>query len=174
MNAKWSVLALFEDAAARQLAMEFCDSLVQRFWPELSFELSWYNWGDLQKPGGAKEAGLKVAEAQILIMATDPRRKILPEIKNWLELSLHARGDREGILIGLPVLGPGASCEAALNQQYLRKLAHQSGLDFLTSVPQSLRYGESESVEFLQTRATQVTRVLDKILHHSPTPPAML
>jgi len=170
MNAKWSVLAAYENPSARQLAMEFCDGLVQRFWPELCLELSWYEWDDLEKSDRAKEAAHKATTAKIMILATGPRGAIRPEIKRWIELALHGRRDREGVLVGLPVPESGLTPEAASTQVYLRKLAHQSGLDYLTEVPQGLPLRMPESAESCRMRATQVTSVLDTILHQAPRP----
>jgi hypothetical protein len=170
MNTKWSVLAAYENPSARQLAMEFCDGLVQRFWPELSFELHWYEWSDLEKPGEAKEAAHKAIESQIMILAMGHRGAISPGIKRWIELALHGRRDREGVLVGLPVPQSGLTAEAASTQVYLRKLAHQSGLDYLTEVPQGLPLRIPESAESYRMRATQVTSVLDTILHQTPRP----
>ena len=170
MNAKWSVLATYENPSARQLAMEFCDGLVQRFWPELSLELHWYDWSDLENPGKAKEAALKAIEAAIIILAKGSRGVLRPGVKRWIELALHGRRDREGVLVGLPAPESGITTEAASTQVYLRKLAHQSGLDYLTEVPQGLPLRMAESPESYRTRATQVTSVLNTILHHTPRP----
>jgi hypothetical protein len=43
-------------------------------------------------------------------------------------------------------------------------------MDYLTNVPQSLPICEPESAEAYHQRATQVTSVMDKILHHLPLP----
>ncbi|HZR18547.1 MAG TPA: hypothetical protein VFE51_14745 [Verrucomicrobiae bacterium] len=175
MKTKWAVLAVYQDAAAREAAVKFCDGLVQRFWPETSFDLDWHDWQTLGDNEPAQQARQKVQDANIIIIASSSGGTIEPFVRRWLELALSQRSDREGILVGLSAETDGPlRAEAAATQQYLRKLAHQSGLDYLTSVPPSLCYSVPETIEACNLRATQVTSVLDKILHRATVPPSML
>jgi hypothetical protein len=174
MKAKWSVLAVYENAAARELAMQFCDTLVQRFWSELSFELSWCDWTALEETESSKEAARKAREADLIVTATSSRGIIARHVKTWLELALRDRGDHEGVLVGLPVAEAESTCEVGAMQVYLRKLAHDAGMDYLTAVPQSLPDRVPESVESCHQRATQITSVLDTILRRSSVPPKVL
>ena len=171
MKAKWSVLALYENAEARQFAVQFCDCLVQRFWGDYGFDLSWCDWAALEHPGSANAAARKVGEADLIIIAPSPGATIPWELRNWLESVLHDRGEREGVLVGLPAPGAEFSAEAAATQLYLRKLAHNVGMDFLTAVPESMPTRATESSEAYNQRATQVTSVLDSILRYCPVPP---
>jgi hypothetical protein len=171
MCPKCSVLVIFEDPSARDRAVQFCDALVQRFWPEFSFELGWCDWADLADPQQAKEADQKAGETELIIVATAPSGGLPSHVRQWLELALRGRADREGALVGLPI--PESSLEAATTQLYLRKLAHESGMDFLDAVPQSLHQLIPETLDSYNVRATQVTSVLDRILHQSPPPPRM-
>lgn len=169
MKAKWSVLALYENAQARQLAVQFCDGLVQRFWTEFGFELNWCAWSEL-----SSEVGQRAREAGLIIVALGGRGNIPLHIKDWLELTLQNRAEREGVLVGLPGLELGCDPEAAATQMYLRKLAHHAGMDYLTAVPESLPTRVPESADAYNERATQVTSVLDKILNSTSPPPRML
>jgi len=170
MKAKWSVLVVYEDKDARQLAVQFCDSLVQRFWAEFGFELSWHDWRELEDAAMAEAAGKKACEADLLIVAPSGRNIMQRHVKDWLELTLKQRGDREGVLVGLPGVDETSAISAA-TQVYLRKLAHESGMDYLTAVPESLMANVPESADAYTQRATQVTSVLDSILRYSPAPP---
>ena len=38
----WSVVVVYEDGAARERAVGFCDQLVSRFWGKCEFDLSWW------------------------------------------------------------------------------------------------------------------------------------
>jgi len=174
MNAKWSVLAVYENEAAREVAMRFCDGLVQRFWPEFSLDLNWSHWSDLEKAKTAKEVEQQAGAADLILIASSPGGVLPTHFTWWLELALRQRGDREGVLVGLPLPENDRDAEAAATQVYLRKLAHRNGMDYLTAVPESLPRPEPESPEPYNTRATQMTSVLDTILHHSPLPPRML
>jgi len=174
MNAKWSVLALFQGSAARVTAVEFCDALVQRFWPRTTFELSWFD-GDEILDVSTSDSALRAAKhADLLLVTAAQRGNLPPQTKQWLEMALHRRGEREGILAGLCTPNTGITQESAATEQYLRKLAHQNGLDFLSSVPTSLSQSVPENTEAYMRRATQVTAVLDTILHRMPAPPKML
>ena len=173
MNAKCSVLALFEGSAARVTAVDFCDALVQRFWPRTSFELSWFDWDELREVSASDSATRAVKEADLLLVTTAQKGNLPTQMKRWLEMSLHRRGEREGILAGLCTPETGVTQESAAAQQYLRKLAHQNGLDFLTSVPTTLSQSVPENPEACMLRATQVSTVLDTILHRRPAPPKL-
>jgi hypothetical protein len=173
MKTNWTVMAVYQDAAARPAAVKFCDVLVQKFWPQTSFDLEWCAWENLRDASSAQPAAEKLQDANIIVMAMSG--KMDPFVRNWLELGLNQRSDREGILVGLSAETDGqARPDSAAVQQYLRKLAHQNGLDYLTSVPQSLCYGVPETIEACNLRATQVTSVLDKILRRPTVPPAVL
>jgi hypothetical protein len=174
MKAKWSLLAVYENADARHLIVQFCDRLMQRFWSQLSFDLAWYDWGQLEDENFAQEARAKARAADLIILATAPRGILSPHIKGWLELALVGPGGREGVLVGLPAPGIGVSAENASTQAYLRKLAHRIGMDYLSDVPQSLPICEPDSAEAYNQRATQVTSVMDQILKHSVLPPRLL
>jgi hypothetical protein len=170
MKAKWSVLAVYKDGIARQTAVEFCDKLVQRFWSKFSFDLNWCEWASLENDLAANSVDRKAREADLIIFVTGDFGKIPLYLENWLEQALHGRADREGILVGLPKPETGLSVEVATTQLYLRKLAHASGMDYLTDVPESLAAFVPDLSEASYHRATQVTSVLDTILSRSPPP----
>jgi hypothetical protein len=170
MSAKWAILVIYEGAAAREPAMRFCDGLVQKFWPEFSFELSWLDWGDLEDATAAKAAQHKAAEAQLLVVAAASAKMIPGHVQRWIECSIRNRGDREGVLVGLT--GDGRDASAA--QMYLRKLAHQGGMDYLTAIPHNLPHAVPDSAESYNVRATQMTSVLGAILNRVPSPPRLL
>jgi hypothetical protein len=170
MSAKWAILVIYEGAAAREPAMRFCDGLVQKFWPEFSFELSWFDWADLEDASAAKAAQHKAAEAQLLVVAAASQKMISGHVQRWIERSLRDRSDREGILVGLT----GDGREAGAAQLYLRKLAHHAGMDYLTAIPHSLPHGVPDSAESYNVRATQMTSVLGAILNRVPSPPRLL
>lgn len=171
MKSKWSVLALYEDANGRQLAVEFCDGLVQRFWSEHGFEIGWCHWAQISEPVSLKESAEKARAADFIVVAPGQGGNIPALVKRWLELVLRNRGEREGVLVGLAGYEPEHSAAAAASQAYLRKLAHESSMDYLTTVPECLTCGVPESTDAFAQRATEVTSTLDGILSYSPLPP---
>jgi hypothetical protein len=174
MNAKWSVLALYENRGARQLAVQFCDGLVHRFWAEYGFDLTWCDWEGLEHPVSARDAATKARDADLIIVALSALGTVPQHVQAWLDLALKERGEREGVLVGLPDAEPGRDASAAATQLYLRKLAHRAGMDYLTTVPQYLPTRVPETTEACNLRATQVTKVLDQILSHASVPPRVL
>ena len=174
MSANWSVLNLYKDPTAQEKAMKFCDELVRRFWPDSSFDLAWCCWADLHHPAKAKEAEGQVRTANLVVLAAGENGHVPGWVRHWLELALADRGELEGALVALPGLQSAIDEAAATAQVYLRKLAHQNGLDFLTTVPQSLQSRVPESLESYNVRATQVTSVLDRILSQFPPSNRML
>ena len=174
MKSKCSVLAVYDDEAAREIAMKFCDALVQRFWMEFTLQMSWSRWSELEHARTAEQVRFEAQVADLIVIAAGARGVLSEHVSGWLETALRQRAEREGVLVGLPLTQPGDSSEASATQVYLRKLAHQNGMDYLTAVPQSLPHPESDSAEEYNARATQVTSVLNTILHHSHVPPRML
>src|SRR5262252_4621249 len=101
MSEKWTILVVYEGAAARDPAMRFCDGLVKRFWPDFTFELSWFAWEELQDSVSSKEAECKASEADFVIIATGTQKIIPLYLQDWIEEAIGRRGDREGVLVGL-------------------------------------------------------------------------
>jgi hypothetical protein len=170
MSEKWAILVVYEGAEARDPAMRFCDGLVQRFWPDFTFELSWFDWEDLQDKVSAREAERKVLGADFVIIAAGFQKIIPPYLQEWIQQAINRRGDREGVLVGLTGSEAPGCAEGSATQLYLRKLAHDGGMDYLTAIPQSLRHSLPESAESCNLRATQVTSVLGAILNRVPSP----
>ena len=173
-KAAWSVVVIYEDTAAREQAVDFCDQLVKRFWASFEFEVSWWSFGLLQNEPVAMEAAEKAARADLVILSALQHEDFPVRVKGWMESWLSRRGDREGILAGL--LGPGLA-ESGLEAPqhlYLRQVAHRGAMDYLTQVPQNILRSIPESPESYTTRAAQVTSVLDEILHQQAGPPVMV
>lgn len=169
----WSVVVAYEDTAAREQAVDFCDQLVRRFWARSEFEVGWWSFSLLQAEHVAMEAADMAARADLIILSL-VRQDVLPAVvKRWIESWLARRGDCEGILAGLMGQGAAADRLETHNHYYLRQVAHRGGMDYLTQLPQSISRLIPESPESYTRRAAQVTTVLDEILHHQAPPPAM-
>lgn len=170
MKTTWSVVALYEDAATREQAVQFCDQLVGRFWTQCNFEVSWWQFGLLQESTSARAATMKAAESKLLIIASRAEGDFPAAMKAWLESWLHQRGAREGSLVGLIGTGVEPEEDASSKHVYLRHLARRGGLNYLTDLPQELHHFLPDSLDAFNERATQVTGVLETILQ-SPVPP---
>jgi hypothetical protein len=172
-KAAWSVVVVYEDTAAREQAVDFCDQLVKRFWARFEFEVSWWSFSLLQKDPVAMEAAEKAAQADLVILSSLRQEDLPVPVKGWIESWLSRRGDREGILAGL--MGPGVvgSGLEAPKHLYLRQVAHRGAMDYLTQVPQNISRSIPESLDLYTTRAAQVTNVLNEILHQQAPLPVM-
>lgn len=169
MKATWSVVVVFENAQTREAAVNFCDRLSARFCSQRGFDVSWWSFALLERGEAAAVAAAKAAGANLILIATE--RELPSYIREWMENVIALRGEREGVLVGLPPTGthPGAID----TQFFLRQLAHRAGLDYLTQVPPSISQPVPESPESCRERAQQMTGILSGILHQSSPPPRL-
>ena len=171
----WSVVVIYEDVAAREAAVIFCDHLVERFWARVEFEVSWWSLADLAADCSAQDGARKAAEADLIVVATTPGRNIPAVLREWVEGWVSQRGDREGALVGLTDPGAGPSGASLEKYIYLRNAAHRAGMDYLTQIPQSISSRSiPDSLDSYSQRADKVTSVLDDILHQQAPPPELL
>ena len=56
-KAAWSVVVVYEDPAARERAVGFCDQLVSRFWARFEFDVSWWSFALLEEADGSQGSG---------------------------------------------------------------------------------------------------------------------
>src|ERR1051326_3401035 len=97
----WPVVVVYEDTAAREEAVKFCDLLIERFWARYGFDVGWWSFASLEASDSAREASQKASEAALIVFATRPEGEIPAGVKAWIATWLSQRGDREGALVGL-------------------------------------------------------------------------
>lgn len=170
-KATWSVVVICEDAVARARAVGFCDQLVSRFWARFEFDVSWWSFALLEQAEAAMEAAAKAAHANLIVFSSNAEDDFPRPVKTWIEAWLAQRGDREGMLIGLLEPVVGAEGREGLKHHYLRNIAHQGALDYLTQVPPDISRPIPDSLNSYTRRADQVTSVLDDILRQPAPPP---
>ncbi len=160
------VVVVYEDAEARQAAVEFCDRLVEHFWAEHGFDVQWFAYENLGLHRQAAEATRQTANAHLIIFVTNPHRDPPVQIKDWVELWLSERGRKEGILVAI-TNPPPPSTVCPANQSYFRRIANRAGMDFAAELPQNIAC-DTESAESCTSRASQNTSVLDSIMRQPP------
>ena len=170
-KAAWSVVVVYEDAAARERAVGFCDQLVSRFWAKCDFDVGWWPFTMLAEAGTAKEAALKAAGADLILFSATPEGDFPLALKAWIETWLNKRGDREGMLVGLMDPSADPAGREGQKHQCLRNAAHHGAMDYLTQVPQDIAFSIPDSLDSYTQRADQVTSLLDDILHQQAPPP---
>jgi hypothetical protein len=168
LKANWSVAVIYDEPKARETAMTFCDCLVQKFWAESEFDVSWWSVSGLEQTSAAEEALKRSVGADVVVFAI--QEQMPTHFHQWANEWLNRRGTREGALVGLITAGDRPSGETVLIEGFLRHLAHCAGMDFLTEVPQAISLRIPESLESCAERAHQVTTVLDGILHQPGSP----
>jgi hypothetical protein len=173
-KATWSVLVIYEDDAARDRAVGFCDQLVDRFWAKCDFEVSWWPFALLKETISAREAALKASCADLILFSSTPEGDFPPAVKAWIETWRNKRGDREGLLIGLMDSPAAAADREGQKHHCLRNAAHHGAMDYLTQVPQDIALSIPDSLDSYTQRAHQVTSLLDEILHQHLPPPGRL
>jgi hypothetical protein len=169
----WSVVIVYENNAARDEATRFCNQLVEKFWSQCEFDLSWLSFEKLHTLKFATEAARKAAEADLVIFSAQPEGDMPIAIEAWIEHWLSQRREREGALVGLLGQQPGRAPELAGKHVFLRRIANRAGMDYLTQVPETFGYPIPDSIESCADRAHRVTGVLDEILHQQPAPPTV-
>jgi hypothetical protein len=168
VKSTWSVLVLYENAQAREEAVEFCDQLVERFWAKFGFNVDWCSFEALEDRKSSEEFAVKAGDAEIVVFAHQGRREFSRPVRAWIETWLTVRGEREGKLVALCGAPAPQKCSAAF--AYLRNVAHRAGMDFVTEVPQSIADPMPDSLDMAMNRAEHVTSLLDGILHHPIRP----
>jgi hypothetical protein len=83
---------------------------------------------------------------------------------------LRERGEREGLLVALMSPQPEHQQAQPESHSYLRHIALRAGMDFATGLPECIEVTIPDSPEVYNSRAGQVTKVLDGILHQPATP----
>ena len=167
-------MVVYEDSAARERAVVFCDQLVRRYWECFEFEVGWWSFAMLGQAEVIKEASENAARANLIVVSTTPEGDFPAPIKAWVEATLRLRGDREGMLAGLMEPPASPSGWEGKKHNYLRNAAHRGSMDYLTQVPPEIAQPIPDSIESYSERAQQMTSVLDGILHQPAPPPHLL
>jgi hypothetical protein len=170
----WSVVVVYEDPAACERAVRFCDQLVNRFWAGFEFNLSWWPFAQLEDADSAKAAAEKAALADLIVFADNSKGDFPWPVKAWIETWLEQRGEREGMLVGLLEPAGGTGGQEGVKHHFLRNAAHHGAMDYLTEVPQDISRSMPDSLDSYTERADQVTGLLANILQQQPPPPILL
>lgn len=167
----WSVVILYEDKPTRDRAMALCDRLVQRFWSEVEFSFHWWRTDFLIDPRMAQTADADAADADIFIFSPSPTTSLSPILLRWFDGWSPRRQSREGMFLDLTQAAAQQYPIVQQKQACLRALASNAGLEYFNRLPPSFGEGAPNSLQDVETRANQLTTVLDDILTRIPPPP---
>ncbi len=170
MKRIWSIAVVYGDAEDRAQAVKVCDHLVERFWTQCEFSVSWCSCAMLEKPDLALEAVRKAAQSDLLIFTLAAEKELPMSVQSWMESWLEHRGEREGALVDLVAGASEPERSIGRTHAYLREMAHRGGMDYLTQEPETLCWAFPDSAESCTNRAHRVTSVLDEILRSQRVP----
>jgi hypothetical protein len=172
MKTTWSVIIVTEDDEHRKEAVKFCDALVERFWADNEFDLTWSSFREVCDEPAARELASKAAQADIVLFACGASSELPSAVETWMEGWAAQRGDREGSIVALSEPTVPASRKLPEKFVFLRNLAHRAGMDYLTRMPQEMRRSLPDSLDSYTARAHQMTGTLDEIMKRK-TPPRL-
>jgi len=161
-----AVAVVYEDTLTRDRALSVCDELVQQFWAEVDFEITWWRESYLADPDIAMAAAESAANADLIVFSTHAQGELSAAIITWVETWLDKRQEREGALVGLIGTPDDTVTDADLKHRYLTKIAERGKLDYLSSVLPMAPQVADESIDSIHRRADQITTVLEQILHY--------
>jgi hypothetical protein len=165
---QFAVIIVQDDADTREKAARFCRQLIDLHGAGTEFHFQWWSGDRLVNSTDASEAVAAAARANMVVLALLPEGDVPAGIKQWIEHWLRARGEREGVLVGLMENEPDPCSIACLKEVYLRRIAHRAGMDYLSHVPRIAPHAIPDSLDSYNERAGQMTAVLDEILHTQP------
>jgi hypothetical protein len=164
---KRRVVAVYENTAAREYALRFCEGLAGR--PPASgtdLDIHWCAFAFL-----GDDAVNRAAAADLILFSITSDGDLPHEVKLWIERWLNRRSEREGAVVGLVMDRPANPFEiASLKEIYLRHTAHRAKMDYLSHEIPTARKAMPDSLDSFSQRAGQVTSVLDQILSYNPSP----
>lgn len=171
-SGKCRVAVLYEDTPARERAVWLGHHLALQLTGDLEFEFSWWRFRYLGDPQIADAAAEAASDADILIFSARADSEVPEELREFIDLWLHHRGDGAPVLVPLVEPATAEAIAASPLARLLQDTARNLGMECL--LPDQLResYLFSEPMFGLQNRAHQVTNVLDNILHNAGRPPA--
>jgi len=161
------LVALSEDESGRERAKKFCNALMDRFWTQYEFEVSWFTFADLADMKRSTASAHEAGQTDMVIVACSAESQMPTDVQLWVEQWIAHRSDREGCLVGL-VESPANLCSG--RETYLRNVARRGGLDFLTEIPDTLLGALPEDLTAASQRATHISGVLEDILTKPITP----
>jgi hypothetical protein len=160
-----SLVVVYEDRITRDQAIALSNSLIRRFASDIEFEQSWWKVEFLSDPLISQAAGRAVHRSDVLIVSAHSARDWSDDFKGWLAGALEARPREPGALVALIGTVEDRKRGMSPRHNYLRSAAQQARLDYLAQVIDQPGRSIPNSPNAVRERATQITPVLDKIMH---------
>jgi hypothetical protein len=164
------VLVLYEDLATRQRGLAACDYLMRNFWAEVEFDFHWWRTDFLTDAWLAAVAAEKASKANLIFLCSVGMNQPSAALRAWFDSWIENRSAGEGLLVNL-VTGDASAHHRQVGELFLREVSRRADLDYLGTFPQTRTGTYPASVLEAESRANQMSTVLDGMLHESPRPP---
>ena len=166
----FSVIVAYEDTAARDQAIVLCDHLVEKHWEDFEIEVSWLRFDYLADPRIATDAIAAAARADMVIFSAHAGRELPQAVKSWIEIWAAKKNNRESVLVSL--IGVAGDPTKGVNSMhyYLRNIAQQTEMDYLSNLTDALPEGVNGSFEAIAQRTEPTVPAADRFLQQeNPT-----
>ncbi len=124
-----TVAVVYEDGAARDLTIQICEDLAQKFSDDLQFEFSWWRFKYLSDEEIARRAAETTEVADLILVSVNTPEGFSPAVKAWFE-EWAARRTADGA-IALVRTASRRLIDDGSVEAYVRRIAERAKLDFL-------------------------------------------
>jgi hypothetical protein len=124
------MMVLYEDLAARTLAIEVRDRLLLQFKGDVEIGFNWWRFDYLADPEIGREAASCAVSADLILVSFHRLADVSAAVKAWFETWLSKRTALEGALAVIRV-SAGVEEPVIHDDAYLRLAARRANLDYL-------------------------------------------
>src|SRR5256885_5815348 len=78
-------LIAYEDSMTRNRAMQICDRLMEKFWMDMEFDLSWWRFDFLRDAGIVKAAANAAARSDLILISAHAGRELPSHVQKRIE-----------------------------------------------------------------------------------------
>ena len=160
----FSIVVAYEDTATRDQAIVLCDHLVRKLWGDFEFDVSWLRFDYLADPRIATDAMAAAATADMVIFSAHAGRELPQPVKSWIKSWVVKRDNRESVLVSVIGVASDPMKEVSPMHLYLRDVALQARMDYLSNATDALPERVNSSMKALVHRSEKVIPMTDRFL----------
>jgi len=161
-----AILVAYEDTVTRDHALRICDALVTRLGQDIDFSFSWWKFNLLCDASLAAAAADFAAHSDMVIVSAHVGGDLPAAVTTWIEAWAARRCVEAGALVAMIGVMGEAIAGLTSRYDYLKKIAEQTGMDYL---PQAL-VGVPSAEHELSERAGEGASSIQEILRRQPEP----
>ena len=126
----YRVVAVYEDLYNADRALDTCIEVSRLLHQVCTFEVSLWNFRDLQRVPARAEAVQAGATAEMVIIASYGQGKLPPVLFRWISEWLPLRGRRAGILVALLARHAKSTGSISPKLSFFKQVARKARLEF--------------------------------------------